>query len=127
MNKIFLIISASSLLLAPFALTQAHEMNAVNTPGDTTVTVPGDRTAIVPKRDVSDIDLARKVKVAISEDKVLAPFSSTVFVQSEKGVITLSGNVDSQKTKTDIESKVKNVSGVNKVVNNIEIQKTVRK
>lgn len=75
----------------------------------------------------SDAEVSKAVKDAFAADKDLANFVSTIDVKAEAGVVTLSGTVDKEKTKSDLEAKAKSVDGVKSVVNKIEVKATVMK
>lgn len=69
-----------------------------------------------------DEDLTRAVRVAISSDASISAAASTVEVTSENGTVTLTGFVSTQRMKRDIEAKVKNLSGVKRVINKIQLK-----
>ena len=69
----------------------------------------------------TDEELTLAVKDAILADKDLAKFADKIDVKSEKGVVTLSGKLDSEKAKADLDLKVKSLPGVLDVVDNIEV------
>jgi hypothetical protein len=72
----------------------------------------------------SDADMTKAVTDAIHSDKSLSAVASSIDVKAENGTITLSGTVDSDKTKSDIESKAKSiVRDDSKVVDNIVVAK----
>lgn len=71
---------------------------------------------------VSDDNIKVGVKGAIASDIELAKFANVIDVKVDKGVVTLSGVVDSSTVKSKIESKVKNIVGVKKVINHIEVK-----
>jgi osmotically-inducible protein OsmY len=107
MNKnLFLMATAGMLVVGP-----ALNANVMPTTHSTVMTA-----------DKVNVDLAKTVKEAIFTDKDLSKFAPNVDVKAEKdGVVVLSGKVDSEKDKSAIESKAKLVTGVTKVINNIEV------
>jgi osmotically-inducible protein OsmY len=66
--------------------------------------------------------VAKSIKDAFVADKALAPMASTVTVKVDKGIVTLNGSADSEKTKSNFENKAKSVAGVDRVVNNIVVK-----
>lgn len=71
---------------------------------------------------VSDDNLKAAIDNAIESDMQLAKFASAIDVEVDKGVVTLTGDVDSSAVRSSIESKVTNIVGVKKVINNIEVK-----
>lgn len=71
---------------------------------------------------VSDTAVTQAVKNAFAMDKDLSPFVNKVSVTTENGVVTLSGTVGMDSTKSAFETKAKAVAGVSKVVNNITVK-----
>lgn len=110
MNKLIFLASAALLLVAP-----AFQYAAVNAYGQQQTVVPSDKAKI-------DEDTSRNVKDAIAADRSLAPFANDIVIKTDKGTVTLSGKVSSAKAKSDIETKAKNVPGVTRVINNIELK-----
>ena len=109
MNKQLLLLTAASLfVIAPVAQQQLFGIDAPAT--------------MVMKEDkiiISDADLIAAVKKVLSEDKDFSKF--LIVVTADKGLVTLTGKVDSVKDKLDIGSKVKAVEGVRDLINNLEV------
>ncbi len=108
MNKQILLLTAASLfVIAPVAQQQIFGLDAPAT--------------MVIKEDkiISDADLIASVKKVLSEDKDFSKF--IIVVTADKGLVTLTGKVDSVKDKLDIGAKVKAVEGVRDVINNLEV------
>jgi len=70
---------------------------------------------------VSDATLTTKVHTALANDVGMRTMYS-INVDSEKGVVTLKGKVDSQATKQRAEDVAKRVSGVNSVKNELQVK-----
>lgn len=104
-KRLLILAGASFFLLAPVAHLQLAATEKV-----------------VVKQEVvmSDSDITAAVKKVISSDMNFSKFK--IDVATDKGIVTLSGNVDSLKAKLDLESKAKAVPGVIKVINNIEVK-----
>lgn len=112
MKRLLLISSVGFFLLAPVAQPLIYGVESAS-------------TTIVQEKDkvVNDEQLNRAIKEAIVSDAKLVKFINKINIKVEKGVVTLSGVVDSSDVKSNIESKAKAVMGVKKVVNNIEVKK----
>lgn len=104
-TKLLLLATTSLLLLAPVA--NLHLFGLEMTPMN-------------QEKVMSDSDITAAVKKAIVSDKDLSKFN--INVVSDKGIVTLSGKVDTFKAKLDIENKAQNVVGVLRVINNIEVK-----
>jgi osmotically-inducible protein OsmY len=70
---------------------------------------------------VNDSALTSKVHTALANDVGLKTLRS-INVDSEKGVVTLKGDVDSADTKQRAESVAKRVSGVTSVKNELRVK-----
>jgi sporulation protein YlmC with PRC-barrel domain len=71
----------------------------------------------------SDRELAGRVRTALTSDASISTAGKNIRVMADNGTVTLRGAVDSQREKDDIEAKAKNIAGVNKVHNEIEVKK----
>ena len=74
------------------------------------------------RQSMSDAGLTGKVKSALAAD-VGTKTLRGVDVDSDKGVVTLKGHVDSSDTKQRAEAVAKKVSGVKSVKNQLSIRK----
>lgn len=102
-TSLFLLATSGFLLLAPTTHLVAMEgMMGVN-----------------HEMVMSDADLINAVNHALKSDMVLSAYN--IDVKADKGVVTLSGKVDTDKAKMDVESSVMAVPGVLKVVNDITV------
>ncbi|MBV9190034.1 MAG: BON domain-containing protein [Betaproteobacteria bacterium] len=70
---------------------------------------------------VSDATLTTKVHTALANDVGMRTMYS-INVDSDKGVVTLKGKVDSQATKQRAEDVAKRVSGVTSVKNELQVK-----
>lgn len=114
-RHLLLISSFGFFLLAPVAQTHIYGAET------STTVVKADHKVM------TDEQLNKAVKEAIISDANLVKFVKQINIKVEKGVVTLSGVVDSSDIKSNIESKAKAVKGVHKVVNNIEVKKVASK
>jgi hyperosmotically inducible periplasmic protein len=68
-----------------------------------------------------DRTLNNQIRTALEADTSLSDASEKVTLSSDDGVVTLNGTVATEKDKKDLESRVKNMAGVKKVENNLQI------
>lgn len=100
------------VLFAHAALAQQAEKKA---PG------PGEATSET-KQDVSNAGLTGKVKTALAADVGMSTIMA-IDVDSDNGVVTLKGHVDSAEAKSRAEAVAKKVEGVSSVKNQLEVRK----
>ena len=74
------------------------------------------------RQDMSDAGLTGKVKSALAADVGLKTLTN-IDVDSDKGVVTLKGHVDSDDNKRRAEAVAKKVDGVSKVKNQLSVRK----
>lgn len=116
MKKItFLAVLGFGLLFGP-AATPSLSAAAYISPSDT----------VTQAKLKNDTDLTWAVRNAIATDNRFLAYADGIHVETKDGVVTLTGIVDSQKTKSDIEVSVKSISGVKKVINNILLKTIVK-
>ncbi len=102
----------ASFFLSASVFAQQPETKAPG-PGEAT---PG------TKQKVSNAGLTGKVKSALAADVGMKTLMG-VNVDSENGVVTLKGHVDSADTKMRAEAVAKKVEGVTSVKNRLEVRK----
>jgi osmotically-inducible protein OsmY len=100
--------------------TQSPTSPAASTPSATS---PSSSAA---QMNASDQALAQRVTNTLREDSSLASVVPNMTVQANNGTVTLKGSVNSQQQRSDIESKVRSVTGVTQVINNIEVASASR-
>jgi len=71
----------------------------------------------------ADIQISAAVRKAVVDDKALSTNAHNVKITTANGVVTLRGPVKSEQEKSSIESKAKQVAGVSRVDNLLEIEK----
>jgi BON domain len=74
----------------------------------------------------TDQALSQRIASSLREDSSLAGTTPNITVEVNNGTVTLKGSVNSQQQRSDIESKVRNITGVTQVVNNLEIASASR-
>jgi osmotically-inducible protein OsmY len=72
----------------------------------------------------ADRELSAKIRKAIVDDDALSTNAHNVKVIAQNGVVTLRGPVKSASEKASVAAKAKKVSGVKRVDNQLEIEKT---
>ena len=82
---------------------------------------PGEATSET-KQDVSKAGLTGKVKTAPAADVGMGRIMA-IDVDSDNGVVTLKGHVDSAEAKSRAEAVAKKVDGVSSVKNQLEVRK----
>lgn len=90
----------------------------------TTDTSKTDSTSATSQHDTmtkDDATITDNVKSKISDEKSLS--SSNIDVSTKKGVVTLSGTVDSRAQKKEVVKLVKSVEGVKKVKVKLKVEK----
>jgi hyperosmotically inducible protein len=106
------VVFLASLVLSAYAFAQQPETKQ---PG------PGEASAAT-RQKTSNAGLTGKVKSALAADVGLKTLAG-VDVDSENGVVTLKGHVDSSDTKKRAEAVAKQVEGVKSVKNELSIRK----
>ena len=77
---------------------------------------PGDQS-----ENEADRTITQNIRQAITADDSLSTNAKNVKIITSDGTVTLRGPVKSEKEKTDIEAKAKQVAGVKRVDNQIEV------
>lgn len=80
----------------------------------------GCRTNESPEAQVDDLKIAAQVKEKLASDVGLATVPN-ISVNSTNGVVTLSGQVDTDTERSKVEDLAKNVNNVRKVVDNLQV------
>lgn len=106
------VVFLASLVFSAYAFAQQPETKQ---PG------PGEASAET-RQKMSNAGLTGKVKSALAADVGLKTLAG-VDVDSENGVVTLKGHVDSSDTKKRAEAVAKQVEGVKSVKNELSIRK----
>jgi len=77
---------------------------------------PGDQS-----ENEADRTITQNVRQAITSDDALSTSAQNVKIVTSDGTVTLRGPVKNEKEKQDIEAKAKQVAGVKRVENELEI------
>jgi hyperosmotically inducible protein len=79
------------------------------------------KTAEDQSENEADRTITQNIRKAINSDDSLSTNAKNVKIITNDGIVTLRGPVKSEKEKVDIEAKAKQVSGVKRVDNQLEI------
>lgn len=79
---------------------------------------------IYPNKTPEEKLLTERVEAVFLDDPILAPYAYNIEVYTLGNEVTLSGLVDSDRIKLRAETKAKNLLGVKKVINLINVEKT---
>lgn len=124
-KKMFILASAYFLMFAPspvsvFGIDTTTPMTDKNSTFTETTTISIEPAVTAVKADDSD-SISQEVRNAFNKDANLSPFANNVTVKTEKGVVTLTGTVQSDKVITDFGTKAGSVTGVTQVVNKLVV------
>lgn len=103
--------------VAPVAAVDNTAINQRDNSGITT-------TPIDQAESASDLAISAKIRQAIVDDKAFSLNAHNVKIVTNTGVVTLRGPVKSMEEKNAVESMAKQVAGVTRVDNLIEIEAT---
>ena len=81
----------------------------------------GTKTAEDQSENEADRTITQNIRQAITADDSLSTNAKNVKIITNDGTVTLRGPVKSEKEKADIEAKAKQVAGVKRVDNQLEI------
>ena len=83
---------------------------------DNQTKTPGDQS-----ENEADRTITQNIRQALTADDSLSTNAKNVKIITNDGTVTMRGPVKSEKEKTDIEAKAKQVAGVKRVDNQIEV------
>lgn len=81
----------------------------------------GAKTAQDQSENEQDRKISQEVRKAVTSDDNLSTEAKNVKIITNDGTVTLRGPVKSEQEKSDIEAKAKQVAGVKKVDNQLEV------
>ena len=79
------------------------------------------QTAEKQTNSPADLDLAKNVRHALTEDKSLSTYAHNVKVIAQNGTVTLKGPVKSEEEKQAVAAKAAEVAGQSNVVNELTV------
>lgn len=83
--------------------------------------LPEDIKRVKPTPVITDKQIEKNVKDAIIENEGLAPFSLSMNVVVNNGIVTLVGTVDNYNVKKNLEATANSVPGVQNVINQLRV------
>jgi hyperosmotically inducible protein len=89
---------------------------------DDQIEVKDDSTVTASEESPADRAISEKVRKAIGDDATIGTEAQTVKVQTERGVVTLSGSVKSLINKRRVEILAVGVTGVTRVENKLDVK-----
>jgi osmotically-inducible protein OsmY len=124
-----LAVSATSVLIV---LTPEHGRSETTGLSGTKSPHTSGRAAVESAKEVSkamgdeatteaDRTLNQRIRQALKEDSSLAAAAQNVYLKTDKGEVMLHGSVATKKEKADVGAKVRQVMGVKKVQNQLQI------
>ena len=120
MKRTALLASAAVLLVAT-AVPPAHAGDADDTGRNVRDRDPGSPTAGTQSNDHEDLRVTQEIRRAVTQDRNLSTDAHNVKIITNDGVVTLRGPVASADEKAGIEAKAKQVSGVKRIDNQLEV------
>jgi hyperosmotically inducible periplasmic protein len=78
-------------------------------------------TPVDQGQNETDLAITAKIRQAVVDDKALSVNAENVKIITNTGIVTLRGPVQSEQEKSAIEAKAKQVAGVTRVDNQLEI------
>jgi osmotically-inducible protein OsmY len=81
------------------------------------------QTATGQGESKADIDISAAIRKAVVDDKALSVNAHNVKIITLNGVVTLRGPVKNEEERKSIEAKAKQVAGVSRVDNLLEVEK----
>lgn len=78
-------------------------------------------TTMNQRESEADQATTRKVRQAIAADSTLSTNAKNIKITTSNGTVTLRGSVDSANEKEVVARKIKEISGVNRVDNQLEV------
>ena len=106
--------------------TSTDQQQPSDYPADNTGRNMRDWDADTPTADrqsnaAGDVELTRRIRQAIVNDKSLSTSAHNVKIVAENGVVTLRGPVVSEKERDEVAAAAKKVSGVKRVDNRLDV------
>lgn len=110
------------LLVAPSLVFAQEPAKPDNTRVNKRDTKPGQATADQQKENMSDREMARRIRRAVVSDKSLSTYAHNVKIIAQNGKVTLKGPVHSEDEKRAVEAKAAEVAGKDNVTDQISVK-----
>ena len=109
-------VSAQSTSTA--AATQSAPDNTGNNKRDRAA---GEPTADQQKNNARDLDMTKRIRRSVMDDKAISTYGHNVKIIASGGVVTLKGPVRDEGEKNAIEMKATEIAGKDHVINQLEV------
>ena len=114
-----------TIVLTGASLLMAIAVNAQTAPDNTKVNTrdraKGAVTADQQKENAGDLELTRKIRQSLINDKTLSTYAHNVKVIAQGGQVTLKGPVRTDEEKRSVEAKATEVAGSGHVTNQMSV------
>ena len=139
-RQTFLALSVSACLIVPYAQAQTQGTSTpsgsmgtprtinpsnpnMNQPGsDTRGSISGTGSSTQDRAmKETDRTLNSEIREALNGNSALREASNSVAINTNNGVVTLSGTVATEKEKMDLETELQRIAGVSRVQNELQI------
>lgn len=84
---------------------------------------PGAVTADQQMQNESDLEITRKIRKGLTDDKSLSTYAKNVKIISRQGKVTLRGPVNTAEERMKVETFASSVAGMANITNEIEVLK----
>jgi len=123
MSRFFSMMAVCILL---FAASVSAQTTKSQTPADNTKVNQRDRNDANPtpgqqKENSSDLEITRKIRRSITEDKGLSTYAKNIKIITQDGRVTLRGPVRSEVERKSVEAKANEVAGAGHVKSEIQV------
>ena len=117
----------AGFLTLPGSIFAAHRLQDPQTPPDNTEknlpTNHKDANRADQQSNTSnDVELTRKIRKALTDDKSLSTYAHNVKIITKNGVVHLKGPVRSQEEKDSVAAKATEIAGASNVKNDLTIK-----
>jgi hyperosmotically inducible periplasmic protein len=123
MHSSHILAAAVGLMLCapalPYAAQQKTEPD--NTGVNKRDQSPDSKTADQQSNDRADLELARRIRQSIVNDKSLSTYAHNIKIVAVAGKVTLKGPVKTGEEKTTVETKAREIAGASNVVSQLEV------
>ena len=114
---------AFSLAVLPAFAQTAPDNTKVNTRDRAAGAVTADQQ----KENARDIDVAKRIRQSVVNDKSLSTYAHNVKIVAQGGQVTLKGPVRTEEEKRSIEAKATEIAGAGRVTNAITVTPSTAK
>lgn len=122
-SKVSLVVASVTMLnVGTLNLGRAGVRQDSTPPGDNTkANKDAGKTADQQKENKNDREITRQIRKAVIADKALSTYAHNVKIITTDGKVTLRGPVRTEEEKASIESRAKEIAGVNGVANELTV------